>query len=92
MVFINLEKIHDKVSREILKRMFEKKGVRVPYVQSIKDMYENAKTSIKTPGELSLEFPIRIGLHQGSTLSRCVFALVIDKLIWHIQDRVPQSI
>ncbi len=44
---------------------------------------------MRTSGDITSEFPITIGLHQGSTLSRYLFALVIDELTRLSQDEVP---
>ena len=35
------------------------------------------------------EFPMTIGLHQGSALSPYLFALIMDELTAHIQEKVP---
>ena len=68
---------------------FRKKGVTKRYIELVKDMYDGAITSIKTTiGETS-EFPITVGLHQGSALSPYLFALVMDELTKHIQDDIP---
>lgn len=32
------------------------------------------------------EFPVKVGLHQGSALSLYLFALVTDGLAWHVQE------
>ncbi|KAL5540097.1 hypothetical protein UlMin_043168 [Ulmus minor] len=38
-------------------------------------MYEGAATSVRSIGEMSNEFPVSVGLHQGSNLSPYLFAL-----------------
>jgi len=45
LVFIDLEKTYDRVSKEILWKALKKKGVRVTNIQAIMDMYEEVSTS-----------------------------------------------
>ena len=52
-------------------------------------MYDRAVTSVRTSRGMTSEFPITIGLHQGSTLSLYLFALVMDELTKLIQEKEP---
>ncbi|RZC29082.1 Ribosome biogenesis protein WDR12-like [Glycine soja] len=90
LIFIDLEKAYDRVSREILWKALEKKGVRVAYIRAIQDMYDRVSTSVRTQGGESDDFPITIGLHQGSTLSPYLFTLILDVLTEQIQEIAPR--
>ena len=41
-------------------------------------MYEGVITRVRTPVGETIDFPIRIGLHQGSALSPYLLNLVLD--------------
>ena len=69
VVFIDLEKVYDRVSREVLWRCLDKKGVPVEYTRVIRDMYEGVRTRVRTVIGDTKDFSIHIGLHQGSALS-----------------------
>ncbi|KAI0497712.1 hypothetical protein KFK09_020946 [Dendrobium nobile] len=84
MIFIDLEKAYDKVSREVL----EKKGVNNTYIQIIKDTYAGAITCVQTHDGLIKYFPISVELHQGLALSPYLFALVMDVLTRHLLEDV----
>ena len=72
VVFIDLEKVYDKMPREILWWTLMKKGVLIKYIDIIKDMYDGIVKNIRTCGGLISDFSITIGLHQGSALSPLV--------------------
>ena len=46
MVFIDLEKAYDKISRNVMEWSLEKHTVPVKYVTLIKAMYDNVVTSV----------------------------------------------
>jgi hypothetical protein len=89
MVFIDLEKAYDKVPRDVMWWALEKHNVLTKYITLIKDMYKDAMTCVRTcDGDIS-DFPIKIGLHQGSALSPYLFALVMDEVTRDIQGDIP---
>ena len=90
MVFIDLEKTYDRVPRDILWKALEKKGVRVAYIRAIQDMYNGVTTCVRTQSGATRDFPITIGLHQGSALSPYLFNVVLDVLTDHIQEAAPR--
>jgi len=61
MIFINLEKAYDKVSREVT---LMKKRVPIKYIDIIKDMYNRVTANIRTCGGITSNFSITIRLHQ----------------------------
>ena len=81
MVFIDLEKAYDKIPRNVMWWALEKHKVPAKYITLIKDMYNNVVTSVRTSDVDTDDFPIKIGLHQGSALSPYLFALVMDEVI-----------
>ncbi|KAF3626060.1 hypothetical protein FXO37_30537 [Capsicum annuum] len=82
MMFIDLEKTYDRVSREILWRSLKARGVPVAYIKSIRDMYDGSKTHVRIVGGDLEHFPLLIGLHQGEVPWYMLFAddvVLIDK-------------
>ena len=89
MVFIDLEKAYNKVPRDLIYQALEKKGVTKKYIEMIQDMYSGAMTIMRIVVGETNDFFITVGLHQGSALSPYLFALVMDELTRHMQDKVP---
>jgi hypothetical protein len=65
MIFIDLEKAYDKISRNIMWWALERKLVPTKYVILIKDMYKNVMTCIRAYDGESDIFSIKIKLYQG---------------------------
>jgi hypothetical protein len=66
----------------------EKYKVPAKYITLIKDMYGNVVTSVRTRGGDTDDFPIKIGLHQGSALSPYI-DLVMAEVTRDIQGDIP---
>jgi hypothetical protein len=64
MVFIDLEKDYDKVSRNVMWRALQKNKVSTKYICLIKDMYDNVVIRVRTSDGDTNGFPINIGIHQ----------------------------
>ena len=90
IIFIDLEKAYDRVPRDLLWKILEKKEVQVEYIRAIQDMYEGVMTRVRTPVGDTIDFPIKIGLHQGSALSPYLFNLVMDVVTESIQEEIPK--
>lgn len=66
--------------------VLKKKGTHIKYINV---MYERATTSMKTLVGDTKEFPIIMGLLQGSTLRPYLFTLIMDELTNIMQNKVP---
>jgi hypothetical protein len=89
MIFIDLEKAYDKVTRNIMWWALQKHKVSTKYITLIKNMYDNVVTSVRTSDRDTNNFPINIGLYQGSALSSYLFALVMDEVTRDIHGGIP---
>ena len=90
LVFLDLEKAYDKIPREVLWWTMAKKNIPCKYIDIIKDMYDGVSAIVRTNVGRTEEFPITMGVHQGSALSPFLFAIVMDEITKSIQDEVPR--
>src|SRR3954464_10950450 len=75
--------------RELIWWVLGRKNMPQFYIDIIKDMYEGAVTSVRSVGGISKEFPVTVGVHQGSALNPYLFTLVMDELTRELQNEVP---
>ena len=55
-------------------------------------LYDDAVAQIRVDGELSEEFQVGVGLHQGSTLSPLLFNPVLEALSRNFRQGLPNKI
>ena len=69
MCFVDLDKAIDRVPRQVLEWAMRKKGIPEVLARSVMSLYEGAKIKVRVDSELSEEFEVKVGMHQGSVLS-----------------------
>ena len=55
-------------------------------------MYKDARTQVRVDGELSDEFSVGVGVHQGSVLSPLLFIMVLEALSQNYRTGLPWEI
>ena len=69
MCFVDLEKAFDRVPRKVMQWAMRKRGLPETIVRAVMSLYKGARTRVRVGSELSEEFEVRVGVHQGSVLS-----------------------
>ena len=87
-VFVDLEKAFDRVPRKVIWWAMKKLGVEEWAVRVVQSMYIGAKSRIRINNQLSDEFGVNIGVHQGSVLSPLLFILVLEALSRELRSGV----
>ena len=87
--FIDLEKAYDRVPREELWKCLRLAETSECYIKIIQDMDDRATTTVRSAAGLNKEFKVGVGLHQDSSLSPFLFAIIIDRLTEDIKKDAP---
>ena len=70
-IFVDMEKAFDRVPRPVIEWALRK--------QSVMALYSCSSSKVRFAGVDSVDFPIGVGVHQGSALSPLLFVLVIEE-------------
>ena len=69
MCFVDIEKASNRVPRKVMEWAMRKKGLTEVIVRRMMNLYHRAKTKVRLGSELSQEFLVQVGVHQGYVLS-----------------------
>ena len=62
----------------MLEWALRKKEIPEVLIRPLMSLYEGAKTRVRVDSDLSEEFEVKVGMHQGSVLSLFIFAVGTD--------------
>ena len=88
-VFVDLEKAYDRVSREEVWYCMRKSRMAEKYVRLVQGMYEESETVMRYAVGTIKSFKVKDGLHQESTLSPFLFAVIVDRLKDEVRGKPP---
>ena len=78
LAFVDLEKAYDRVPRDLVYWCLRRRRVPEKLVRLVKATHHGASTAVRTTNGRTDEFPIIVGLHQGSGLSPFLFIVLLD--------------
>ena len=92
MCFVNIEKAFDRVPRKVMEWAMRKKGLPEVVVKAVISLYHGAKTKVQVGSELSLEFLVQVGVHQGYVFLPLLFAIVVDVISENAREGLMNKI
>ena len=87
--FVDLEKAFDRVPREVISWAMRKLGVEEWLISAVMSMYIGAKTVVRTVYGNSQSFEVKVGMHQGSSLSPLLFVIVTAAISREFRVALP---
>ena len=89
VVFVDLEKAYDRVPRELIWWSLRNKRDPETYIKIIQDMYEDCQIQVTTREGNTEYFNVKVGQHQGSTISTLLFIIIMGVLASEIDTEHP---
>ena len=78
-IFVDLEKAFDKVPRAAIQWALRRQLVPERLINQVMSLYKHSASQVRFAGEVSGSFPVRVGVHQGSSLSPLLFNIVMEE-------------
>ncbi|VDP37453.1 unnamed protein product [Heligmosomoides polygyrus] len=92
LAFLDLEKTFHRVPREVIWYALREHGVPEELIEWVRILYSCPKSRVQAAAGTSMEFPIAVGVHQGSALSPLLFVVVMDVVSHDLQQPVPWTL
>ncbi|KAK6737186.1 hypothetical protein RB195_019713 [Necator americanus] len=92
LAFLDLEKAFDRVPHELLWMSMRSHRVPEECVRWTKLLYAKPTSVVRCAVGTSRPFPVRVGVHQGSSLSPLLFILCMDTITKEIQKQHPWTL
>ncbi|VDL78746.1 unnamed protein product [Nippostrongylus brasiliensis] len=92
IAFLDLEKAFDRVPHEVIWYALRKQMVPEELISWVRILYTDPRSRVQAAAGTSSEFPISVGVHQGSPLSPLLFIAVMDAVTRDLQSPVPWSL
>ena len=89
LAFLDLEKAFDRTPHAAIEMALRDHYVPEQLIDVVRLMYNNTTSIVRCAAGISMPFPIRVGVHQGSALSPLLFILVVDSATRSIQRSAP---
>jgi len=92
IAFLDLEKAFDHVPHQLIWYTLRERQVPEQLISWIKMLYTNTSSHVHCPASTSDNFPICVGVHQGSALSPFLFVVVMDTITHDLQQSIPWTL
>ncbi|VDP22515.1 unnamed protein product [Heligmosomoides polygyrus] len=92
IAFLELEKAFDRVPPEVIWYAVRHHGVPEELIEWVRILYSCLKSQVQAAAGTSMEFPISVGVHQGSALSPLLFVVVMDAITRDLQKLVSWTL
>ncbi|VDO83209.1 unnamed protein product [Heligmosomoides polygyrus] len=90
--FLDLEKAFDCVPRGAIRYALRQHGIPEELIEWVRILFSCPISRVRAPAGTSMEFPISVGVHQGSALSPLLFVVVMDAISRDFQMAAPWTL